>query len=289
MTSSQVSLLLKKILRCSHNPQKPLGQTLMISLTIEPSLFSMNQANISSRHDEDNRSSASDVLQTFRQSSQHDGRILPPPISYVPNYHGALHMRASHAYKLIDNSDDLRAFPIKLHACLDDAESRGFHHIISWQKHSLFKIKDVDAFEQHIMPQYFRSQTKYKSFQRQLNLYEFERVPKGPFRGSYMHPFFKRGQHELSNRMRLRKIKGRNSVSFESPKIARTARKVAKPLEETKEEESTAKENPQAMPPPSKPQEAATRSQTQRVPDARRPRNRPRPQCTFEGRKFFPI
>lgn len=54
----------------------------------------------------------------------------------------------------------------------------------------------------------FFSQTKYASFQRQLNLYGFSRLQHGPDKGAYFHLCFVRGQREKVRDMVRRKIKG---------------------------------------------------------------------------------
>ena len=47
-------------------------------------------------------------------------------------------------------------------------------------------------FSSSILPKYFRH-AKFTSLQRQLNLYGFSHVTKGPVAGSYTHPLFARG------------------------------------------------------------------------------------------------
>jgi hypothetical protein len=75
-------------------------------------------------------------------------------------------------------------FPVKLHSMLDDAERMGNEGIVSWNEDGLsFSVHDPKKFAQKMMQSYF-NQTKYKSFQRQLNLYKFERVSKGKRKGA---------------------------------------------------------------------------------------------------------
>ena len=57
------------------------------------------------------------------------------------------------------------------------------------------------------MPKYFR-QTRFSSFQRQLNLYDFHRITEGVDRGAYYHLQFQYGQPQLAASMKRRKIKG---------------------------------------------------------------------------------
>ncbi|OEU12177.1 hypothetical protein FRACYDRAFT_155271, partial [Fragilariopsis cylindrus CCMP1102] len=48
--------------------------------------------------------------------------------------------------------------------------------IVSWVDNgTAFKVHDLDRFVNDIVPTYFK-QTKYKSFQRQLYFYGFQRV-----------------------------------------------------------------------------------------------------------------
>jgi hypothetical protein len=58
----------------------------------------------------------------------------------------------------------------------------------------------------------FFCQTKFASFQRQLNLYGFARFCHGRDKGAYYHPYFIRGQRALVRRMIRRKIKGQAAI-----------------------------------------------------------------------------
>ena len=75
-------------------------------------------------------------------------------------------------------------FPVKLHSMLDDMERMGNGGIVSWNEDGRsFSVRDPTKFAQKIMRAYF-NQTKYKSFQRQLNLYKFKRISKGKGKGA---------------------------------------------------------------------------------------------------------
>lgn len=84
------------------------------------------------------------------------------------------------------------SFPLKLHTMLDDSSRQGLQGIVAWEMDgTAFKVHNTDEFVRQVMPQYF-NQTKYKSFQRQLNLYGFTRITKGPDKGCYLHDLFTR-------------------------------------------------------------------------------------------------
>ena len=90
-------------------------------------------------------------------------------------------------------------FPVKLYTMLSNAKEGNYEHIVSWNLDGLsFKIHDKELFVKNIMPE-FTTQTKFRSFQKQLNLYGFERLTicSKPMIGSYYHPDFQRGKEEL--------------------------------------------------------------------------------------------
>uniref|UniRef100_A0A7S2Y4L2 HSF-type DNA-binding domain-containing protein n=1 Tax=Entomoneis paludosa TaxID=265537 RepID=A0A7S2Y4L2_9STRA len=74
-------------------------------------------------------------------------------------------------------------------------------HVISFvAEGTAFSIHNPRAFETDVMPMYFSS-NRMSSFQRQLNIYGFERVEKGPWRGAYQHKFFQKGQPGLLHKI----------------------------------------------------------------------------------------
>ena len=86
-------------------------------------------------------------------------------------------------------------FPCKLYHMLDDVERRGLTDIVSWDPDGMcFRVHDPNAFVEQILPQYFKK-SKFRSFQRQLNLYGFHRITAlNPFWEScYHHPDFIKG------------------------------------------------------------------------------------------------
>ncbi|KAG7363518.1 HSF-type DNA-binding protein [Nitzschia inconspicua] len=108
-------------------------------------------------------------------------------------------------------------FPWKLHEMLDRSDKDSFDHIVSWlPSGNGFKVYDSKAFVDTVLPRFFR-QTKYKSFQRQCNIWGFERLLQGPHKGGYTHVDFIRGQTSLCSRMKRQKIKGSGSSWNISP------------------------------------------------------------------------
>lgn len=93
-------------------------------------------------------------------------------------------------------------FPWKLHDMLEHAATHNYDHIVSWVPPGdyCFKVHESQQFVDLVMPRFFK-QTKYKSFQRQLNLYGFTRVEQGPSKGSYRHKLFQRGRKDLLSSM----------------------------------------------------------------------------------------
>lgn len=67
-------------------------------------------------------------------------------------------------------------FPYKLYDMLEESESQGYEEIVSWLSDGKgFQVHDVEKFVAVILPLYFGNQTHFRSFQRQLNFYLFER------------------------------------------------------------------------------------------------------------------
>ncbi len=63
-----------------------------------------------------------------------------------------------------------------------------------------FKVHKPKEFVAEVMTTYFH-QSKLTSFQRQLNLYGFARVTRGPDRGGYYHELFLRHKLFLCGKM----------------------------------------------------------------------------------------
>jgi hypothetical protein len=111
-------------------------------------------------------------------------------------------------------------FPQKLYEMLDYVSSSnepGLADIIGWQPHGrCFIVRKPKEFANIILPRFFQ-QKKYASFQRQLNLYGFNRITKGPDRGSYYHELFLRGKKFLCRGINRIKIKGTGARMASNP------------------------------------------------------------------------
>lgn len=104
-------------------------------------------------------------------------------------------------------------FPWKLHRLLEETETNGDSHIISWLPDGkAFKVHQKADFSKRIMPDFFNS-SKHKTFQRSLNLWGFEKITTGPDKGACYHPCFVRGKPDLCHSMMRVKIKGANEPS----------------------------------------------------------------------------
>jgi len=101
-------------------------------------------------------------------------------------------------------------FPELLYRMLMDAERESDHSdAMSFLPHGrAFKIHKKEKFEQIIMPKYFPN-NNWKSFRRQINLYDFIRISNsGPDDGAYYHNCLLRGRPDLLPLIVRTKIKG---------------------------------------------------------------------------------
>jgi hypothetical protein len=104
-------------------------------------------------------------------------------------------------------------FPGKLHQLLQDAAKEGYDDVISWLPDGKsFQVHDTIKFADQIMPRYFGS-SKYRSFQKNLNLWQFKTIALEPSpgrgRGECWHRLFVRGNAALCEPMK-RVVKSRS-------------------------------------------------------------------------------
>jgi hypothetical protein len=107
-------------------------------------------------------------------------------------------------------------FPLKLHRMLADADSDGFGHIVAWQPHGrCFVVHNAkllaDVLRRHFV------MSKATSFLRQLNLYGFKRLTRGPDRGGYYHELFLRNKEWLATQIHRQRIKGTSTRGRSNP------------------------------------------------------------------------
>lgn len=91
------------------------------------------------------------------------------------------------------------SFPVKLYQMLQEVEREGNQDIVGWNADGkTFRVRPqkMGRFVDELLPRWFK-QSKYKSFQRQLNFYQFQRILSGPLEGSYGHSSFIKGHPEL--------------------------------------------------------------------------------------------
>ncbi|GAX09636.1 hypothetical protein FisN_19Lh097 [Fistulifera solaris] len=92
-------------------------------------------------------------------------------------------------------------FPVRLYTMLEVTKKEGFEHIVSWQVHGrCFMVHSPQKFVTDVLPRFFKH-SKLSSFQRQLNLWGFQRVVDGIDRGGYYHELFLLGRPDLAKIM----------------------------------------------------------------------------------------
>ena len=77
-------------------------------------------------------------------------------------------------------------------------------------------IKRPKTLAAQVLTRFFK-QTKLTSFTRQLNLWGFKRITRGPDSGAYYHKLFLRGRPDLALRMKRHKIKGNGTRAIPCP------------------------------------------------------------------------
>ncbi|CAM9410146.1 unnamed protein product [Ectocarpus sp. 8 AP-2014] len=108
-------------------------------------------------------------------------------------------------------------FAQKLFTLVEEEDSE----IVEWLPDGLaFRVKDIQRFSCEVLEKYF-NHSKFTSFQRQLNLYQFKRR-KGAHAGAFHHPSFRRGERHLLSKVRRQKVK--RDLAVEARAAQRLAR-----------------------------------------------------------------
>lgn len=100
-----------------------------------------------------------------------------------------------------DDEDDFRSkiFPQRLMELLADDRNSD---CIAWLPHGrAFIIRNRKLFAEKVMPKFFPRKSKYSSFTRKLNRWNFVRISSGPELGAYYHEFFLRDKSHLAAQM----------------------------------------------------------------------------------------
>jgi len=129
------------------------------------------------------QTSDSEVAQDVRSTNQGEKR-RHPHIIVQHNYHDHAGDAKPASYK---DSDSQRGgvstpFPLKLHEMLNSVEADACSHIVSWQPHGRCFVVHKPGLFKDLLPRYFKL-SKIASFQRQLNLYGFQRLTRGNDKG----------------------------------------------------------------------------------------------------------
>jgi hypothetical protein len=128
-------------------------------------------------------------------------------ITVQHNYHDHAGDMGLDGKRLPARGGVITPFPLKLHSMLEAVEKEGLEDVVSWQPHGrCFVVHDSKEMA-NILIKYFKV-SKVSSFQRQLNLYGFQRLTKGQDKGGYYHEFFLRGKVFLSQNIQRVKVKG---------------------------------------------------------------------------------
>ena len=92
-------------------------------------------------------------------------------------------------------------FPSKLYNMMLYVQEHALEDIVSWELdgHAI-RVNKPKELAARLLPMFFK-QTRYKSFQRQLNIYNFSRIARGPYKGCYFHPLFHQGQWSMLSGM----------------------------------------------------------------------------------------
>lgn len=116
-----------------------------------------------------------------------------------------------------DCDDDCQfIFPQRLMSILSDDRNSDS---ICWLPHGrAFIIRNRKLFAEKVMPKFFPRKSKYSSFTRKLNRWNFVRVSSGPELGAYYHEFFLRDKPYLAAQMFCKNARTKIAMASPDPK-----------------------------------------------------------------------
>lgn len=189
--------------------------------------FSANSNSVASQATNGKLSTVTTSLQSSNPSPHSLSTMVIP--SFVSGEHKVTHHYNDHAndpdgdydvHQIVAKNGGQGAeqsFPMKLHYMLNDIEEDSLSHIVSWMPHGrCFVVHNQKLFVEKILGCWFR-QSKIASFQRQLNIYGFQRLTTGPDKNGYYHELFLRGKPGLAARIQRQKLKGTKTRRAASP------------------------------------------------------------------------
>jgi len=109
-----------------------------------------------------------------------------------------------------EGDENAKIFPQRLMEILTNPSNQD---AISWLPHGkAFIIVNRQKFAENVLPHYFRK-SKYTSFTRKLNRWNFIRVTRGPELGAYYHEFFQRGSEAMCTQMYCKNERAKFAVT----------------------------------------------------------------------------
>jgi HSF-type DNA-binding len=119
----------------------------------------------------------------------------------------------------IATCDSNMQFPERLHTMMTYVENKGLESIVSWVDNGrALQVNNSKRLVEEILPLFF-NQTKYRSFQRQLNTWSFERILCGCNRGAFQHPYFIKGRIDLCQHQTRHTFQGSKPKSSQIQKL----------------------------------------------------------------------
>eukprot|EP00566_Odontella_aurita_P012020 CAMPEP_0113553014 /NCGR_PEP_ID=MMETSP0015_2-20120614/15378_1 /TAXON_ID=2838 /ORGANISM="Odontella" /LENGTH=387 /DNA_ID=CAMNT_0000454037 /DNA_START=98 /DNA_END=1261 /DNA_ORIENTATION=- /assembly_acc=CAM_ASM_000160 len=119
-----------------------------------------------------------------------------------------------------DDTGNARIFPQRLYDILSDECNAA---CIGWLPHGRgFIINNRKRFAAEVLPKYFK-QTKYTSFTRKLNRWDFTRVTRGPEIGAYYHKFFREGEPTLCTQMYCKNERAKFAAKLQQQQMPEVA------------------------------------------------------------------